>query len=410
MYTEENEFDYNAYLNEDDDNNGSNNSFFNIRLIIKIMIIIFVLILIIFLVFKIKNHNYSKEENPVTGSNPTDTSLVFNNNLNLLKGISEEYFFAKGNYPKEVNETVKVKVNDLISKGYLTELKDGNNQVCGYNTSYIEMTRNIKDYLLEINLSCINRSDSARFYYNLEFSCLTCNGEAYISPKEDDEKEPNDNNNNSSDNTPSLVCKEFGPWTDEYKNDDNLEVDTRTLVKAYKDTVTYGDWSIPSETPILESDTLEVKTVEGVKSVTTLGEWSELSKEKPESLPGRQIKTSKKTSTSYQTKCSTSTYTVERTTWDASATKCVSKGIGKVTCTYKKTTCPKVKKTKTTTYYQYQDTIVEEIPTTYYLSRTIDKVTDYTDYILESEIPEGYQKLSGSEKIEYRYREKCVSK
>ena len=59
------------------------------------------------------------------------------------------------------------------------------------------------------------------------------------------------------------------------------------------------------------------------------------------------------------------------------------------------------------TYYKYRDTISTTINKTYYQSRPIIKNILYTDYILESEMPAGYTKLANSEKIEYRYREKC---
>ena len=45
---------------------------------------------------------------------------------------------------------------------------------------------------------------------------------------------------------------------------------------------------------------------------------------------------------------------------------------------------------------------------TFYKSRTITKgEPTYTDYILESEIPDGYQTLDGSDLKQYRYKEKC---
>ena len=49
MYTEENEFDYNDYLDEED-NSSSKKPFIDFKFILKIIVIILLVILIIFLV------------------------------------------------------------------------------------------------------------------------------------------------------------------------------------------------------------------------------------------------------------------------------------------------------------------------------------------------------------------------
>ena len=56
MYTEDEEFDYNNYLDEDDVKE-TNKPLIDIRFIIRIALIVLLVILIIFLVFKIKNKN-----------------------------------------------------------------------------------------------------------------------------------------------------------------------------------------------------------------------------------------------------------------------------------------------------------------------------------------------------------------
>lgn len=62
MYTEEQEFDYNEYLNESEDSNNTKSPF-NKSLIFKIVLVVLAIILIIFLVFKIKNRNYDNSNN-----------------------------------------------------------------------------------------------------------------------------------------------------------------------------------------------------------------------------------------------------------------------------------------------------------------------------------------------------------
>jgi len=88
--------------------------------------------------------------------------------------------------------------------------------------------------------------------------------------------------------------------------------------------------------------------------------------------------------------------------------KCQVIGLLKYECEYevKETKC----ETKYTnvTKYKYRDLVETETKVTYYKFRTVSKGEPlYTGYILESEMPEGYTKLPGSETTQYRYRENC---
>lgn len=423
MYTEENEFDYDNYL-EENETNGSNNSF-NKNLITKTILIILCLLLIIFLFFMITSNFKKNDKNK---DNVVDSSVVFNNNIELLKTAAITYFFDNGNYPKTVGEAKLIKVQDLINNKLITEILDYDKKACGYNTSYISMVRNKNDYKLEIYLNCPSNEEKLVYYYDLKFNCLTCNGETYISSNEDlDDKEDkedkednnsnnesnsNDNNNNNSNNNNnnnSLVCGTFGAWTTELKNDDTLEREERVVVKGYKDNITYGEWSNETTEVIIGNDNLEVSVETRPTTTTTLSDWSAATTTKPESISGRNIDSWTESKPYYKTECTTKTYTQQRKTWDNSASKCTSTGIGKVTCTYTKKVCNDVLKYQNVTYYKFQDTITETKNVTYYKSREIIKGTpSITGYILESEMPSGYTKLPNSELKQYRYRTKCV--
>lgn len=423
MYTEENEFDYNEYIEEAEQYNNSNKKSIW-GLILKIVLIIICIVLIIFIVFKIKNRNLENNQN-----NTNESILVFNNNMEILRSIAEDYYFENGNKPKDINEEVTLNVRELIDKGLITEIKDYDGSTCGYNTSYISMTRNKNDYMLEIHLLCSSMENSVVYYYDLDGNCLTCNGETYIPSDEDpieqdnnndnqeeDKKEDNNTNddnqnsdNSSNDTNNTVVCGVFGNWTDEYIEDSNLEVETRTLVIGYKPNITYGEWSPLTTIKINETDTLDVETVEKEETITTKSKVSSESTKKPASKKGREIFTRKVTTSYYDEECSTKTTTKTLTYWDNQANSCTINGIGSYTCTYKKKVCNDVKKYKTTTYYSYQDTITSKVTTTYYKSRDIIQgEPSYTDYILENEMPDGYQKVVGSDKIQYRYKEKCL--
>ena len=393
MYTEENEFDYDAYLEEnsgDDGDNQDNKNNSTKSLITKIVLIVLLLILIMFLFFNITNNlkkKNNKEEKVV------DSSLVFDNNINKLKNIGEDYFFKNNNLPKNTKDKIMITVKELIDKKIIKEVLDYDSKVCGYNTSYISITKNKNDYMMEIYLNCPSNDEKRVYYYDLEFNCLTCNGENYISSDTDTDTDSKEENNNSNSNnndkpTTSLVCDSFGEWTTEYKDDVNLDRQTRTLVKGYKDTLKFGEWSEETTEPLKGSNTLQVTYEIRPVTVTTKGEWSKKTTKKPKEKEGRTIKSWTEQKPYYTKSCKDTTYTVERSTWDNNALKCTASGIGKVTCTYKKQECSNVKKYKTVTYYKYQDTITETRNQTYYKA--------------------GYTKLDNSELIQYRYRTKCV--
>ena len=405
MYTEENEFDYNEYLNENSEQNYNNKSS-NKGLIIKALLIFLCLFIRIFLVFKIKNNNSNNNSNI---PNKVDNVLVFNNNVANLKTRGEIYFFESENYPKEVGEESSVTINNLIGTGLVTEVLDYDGSTCGYNTSYLSMTRNHNYYLLKIFLRCPSMEDSVTYYYDLEYNCLNPNGEEYT-PDEDIETEVEDENQEQDSET--QVCGDFSEWTTEYIADNSLEKEERTVIIAYKDNIVYGEWSEPTQTPIEPSENLEVKVEEKQEMVSKTTDWIDSGTTKPEEKEGREIESSTE-SVPYSSKVAnkvTYTETKELTKWDNTADRCTTKSFGKVTCTYTKTKTvyDYVTKYKTVTNYKYRDTTQELVNFVYYTSRTITKgETIYTDYILESEMPEGYQKVVGSEVTQYRYRDKC---
>lgn len=422
MYTEEEEFNYDDYL---DENNESNNkkSFIDWHFILKVILIIILIVLVIFLVFKIKNKNASK---PVKNNNNTnniqEVSMVFDNNMDAVLDASKEYFFTKGNLPEKIGETKSITVKKLIDGKYLTELVDYKGNVCGYNTSGASITKYQNDYKLEVTVKCSDKQDTKTYYFDLKGNCLTCNGENYnhddniisdnVEPEVDIVEDNTDkipDNNNDKIPTEEKVCKDFSDWSTVYVAGNNYEVQTRTLVKGYKDEVIYGEWSEPTTEEIVANDKLEVKTYTEDETVSSKTSWSRESTIKPSNKSGREISSRTETIKTTKKVCTNDrTYTRTLTKWDNSAYKCKTISLGKVECTYKvKGSCYNVPSTKTVTYYKYRDKTTKTVTKTYYQSRTITNNVTYTDYMLESELPEGYAKVVGSERVEYRYREKC---
>ena len=137
MYTEENEFDY-----EDYGNNNQNKGFINGSLITKIILIVICLAIIIFLVFKIKGLSANKNNN--NDNSAENIALVFDNNMQSLRRAGETYFFTDKNVPTNLKEEKSVSIAKLQEEGIITEVLDYNGNKCGYNTSTVSMVKNKK--------------------------------------------------------------------------------------------------------------------------------------------------------------------------------------------------------------------------------------------------------------------------
>ena len=411
MYTEENEFDY-----EDYGNNNQNKGSINKSLITKIILIVICLAIIIFLVFKIKGLSANKNNN--NDNSAENIALVFDNNMQSLRRAGETYFFTDKNVPTNLKEEKSVSIAKLQEEGIITEVLDYNGNKCGYNTSTVSMVKNKNDYLMTVRLVCASMEDTVEYYYDKDFNCLTCNGETYVSDDSSEEDNNNNDNNNSnndnSNNNPINVCGTWSDWSTAYVDDDTLDRESRTLIKAYKDEKVYGEWSEPTKVVPTNTTGIEVQTKEVAETVTEYTDWSSKSTTKPSSKEGREIKTSTASEPYKSTTCTNkkSTYTKTVTGRDNSALSCVKdyNNFGKYICTYEETkkVCSNTTKYKTVTYYSYRDKVEKQQTVTYYQTRTVTSNPIYTDYILESEIPSGYTKVAGSELVQYRYRQKCI--
>ena len=415
MYTEENEFEYEDY--SEDNNQNKNNGFINKNLITKIVLIVICLIIIVFLVFKIKNLNSNKNNQNNNGTE--NLALVFNNNMKSLKNAGEIYFFTDRNVPSQLKEEKNISLAELQEEGIINDVLDYDGSKCGYNTSYVNVVKNKNDYLMTIRLVCPSMENTVEYYYDQDFNCLTCNGEIYTSDNSDEENNSNNSNNNNSSNNNSNnnnnnnnstnVCGNWSEWTTTYVDDDTLDRESRTLIKAYKDEKIYGEWSEPTKEAPTNTNGIEVQTKDVQETIIEYTDWSSKSTVKPSSKEGREIQTSTSSVPYKTTSCEEIKYDKIVTGRDNDALECFkTANFGEYKCTYVKKVCSTVTKYKTVTYYSYRDKVEKQQTVTYYQTRTVTSNPIYTDYILESQIPSGYTKVVGSELVQYRYRQKCI--
>ncbi len=68
-------------------------------------------------------------------------------------------YFTVDKLPKNVGETVELKLQDMISQKLILPFVDEDGNSCNVYRSYVSITKNENDYTLKINLSCNNEED-----------------------------------------------------------------------------------------------------------------------------------------------------------------------------------------------------------------------------------------------------------
>ena len=412
----------------------------NKGLIIKIIIIILCVAILIWLIFKLKNSN-DKNDLPVN-----NTAQVYTSNVESMRLAAEKYFFIDGNLPKE-NETATMTLNDLTKAGLIGNVMDENNNSCDINSSYASIVKNQDKYELTINLTCSNNGNAEVFYYNLnDMKCLNCSGFTYMdgtnieTPSEDDENSNNDKTDDKDDEKVIFSCKEWSDWTSEKINDDSLEVRKRVLVRGVKkgeqtQKVTYGEWSEYTKEVLEPTEKLDVEisntiekvwfdktsdnkviasdTIRNVTSTTTGGGSYTY-------CPSGYKKDGNKCSKLSETKYGDLTY-VQYNTYVVLNKPCSGpyyNDNGEMmmkNCSYqiKEYTDLKRGTHSTKTIYSYQELVSQEVTLYRSRSKTIETIygdSTYVDYMEEKDLPNGYVKVEGSEKIEYSYKLKVCEK
>jgi hypothetical protein len=82
---------------------------------------------------------------------------IFADNIATMKDAAKSYFTVE-RLPKEVNKSVRMTLNEMLSMKLLLPLADSDNKLCDGNNSYVEVMKTDTEYLIKINLSCPNKS------------------------------------------------------------------------------------------------------------------------------------------------------------------------------------------------------------------------------------------------------------
>lgn len=411
-------YDNNYENNEPKSNIGS--------LILKILIIVLCVGILIWLIIELKNSN----------ANVVYDESVHTNNVEKLRLAGEKYFFLDGNLPSG-SEIKYVELATLIEKGLTSEIVDANNKVCNDLKTMLSVKKENGKYVLGVKLSCSKDEKEEIFYYDIERGmCLNCNGKTLMdgssSKEEKQEEESKTDDNNYS-------CQNWSSWTSNRIVRDDLEERERTLVlgvkKAFSNTCeVWSAWTTShpslnnvlfeesvnestswvkktSDSPIQESETIRNVTSETVGGGSYTYCPSGYTKSGNICLSDNTSKTDL-TFDEYRSNQNRITNkpcdSVDTVKGNDGKFRIVYRG-----CLLKDTTNLKTGYSSSYTQYTYEELETSSTKQYRYCTKLASSSSqdEYTkDYYEEDKLPSGFEKVPGSEKIEYSYRLKVCEK
>ena len=96
---------------------------------------------------------------------------IFGDNINTMKDVATAYF-TTDRLPKQEGETVKLTLGEMLEQKLLLSIKDKNGKMCDKDDSYVEVTKNGKEYKMKVNLSCDGEEDYIISYLGCYDYCL----------------------------------------------------------------------------------------------------------------------------------------------------------------------------------------------------------------------------------------------
>ena len=122
----------------------SKKGFSILRMIFVCLLIALFVFIVMWLVAKAKKSSCDEVNN---------SNSVFNNNMSYLQQVGTDYF-TEDKLPKEVGQTVKISLAELIEKKYALTITDKNGKTCNQEDSYVIVTKTEKGYEMKTFLAC----------------------------------------------------------------------------------------------------------------------------------------------------------------------------------------------------------------------------------------------------------------
>lgn len=146
--------------NEEYENRGFPFKDFLLKLI---LIIIFVFLLVWLLpkfIAPAISKNLEKNNNVTISDKALDalTSQIFADNIDRMKEAAISYYTIE-RLPKEVGDSDKMTLSDMIGKKIITPLVDKNNKAVDVEKSYVKITKTEDEYILKVNIKDSEKED-----------------------------------------------------------------------------------------------------------------------------------------------------------------------------------------------------------------------------------------------------------
>ena len=146
------------------------------NLITKVFLVIIFVLLLVWLLPKFMVPAITKSiNNGSCKGNVTDntaikalTSQIFADNLEKMKRSAISYYTDE-RLPKNVGESNKMTLSDMIGKKIIVPLIDKNNKAVDVEKSYVKITKTYEDYILKVNIKDSEKED----YILVHLGCYT---------------------------------------------------------------------------------------------------------------------------------------------------------------------------------------------------------------------------------------------
>ena len=146
-------------MNNNQYNNGYNNMNYQYNnrkplshYIKNFLLILLGFILLLFILLWIFPTKSSIKDSIAEALNPL-YDRIYQDNLNNMKDAAITYY-TTDRLPKEEGDSEKLTLGEMLDKHLLLEVKDKNGKMCDSEKSYVEITKDSKEYRMKVNLKC----------------------------------------------------------------------------------------------------------------------------------------------------------------------------------------------------------------------------------------------------------------
>ena len=100
-------------------------------------------------------------------------SNVFRENISYMQDAAESYY-TNDKLPKNVGDSVEMTLGEMIDKNIVLPFVDKDGKSCDTKASYVQVTKNAKDYTLLVNLVCPTEKNTLKKTLGCHDYCENC--------------------------------------------------------------------------------------------------------------------------------------------------------------------------------------------------------------------------------------------